>query len=370
MTDSIAREVALNNATDFFSPDYATARARFRAAAQAGGAALHALALDARGPGGEALTIDIAWLGDAPARRILLHTSGLHGVEAFAGSAVQLALLDRPPRMDADCALVLAHVLNPYGMAWLRRANENNVDLNRNFLGDGEAWSGAPDLYRRVDHVLNPPTPPASDFFHLQALWLMLRHGFHPLKQAVAQGQHEFPRGLFFGGRDLQQGPRRYLEWLRQNLAGAEYAFALDVHTGLGRRGEDTLLTEAGPGATPIARLGAALNRRLIDVTREDSVAYAIRGGMGAMLPRILPGVAVDFILQELGTYPPLAVFHALREENRWHHYGTGGLDHPAKRQLREALCPAAPRWRAQVVTRGIELARAAADWTFRTRER
>jgi hypothetical protein len=29
---------------------------------------------------------------------------------------------------------VFVHVVNPYGMAWHRRWNENNVDLNRNFM--------------------------------------------------------------------------------------------------------------------------------------------------------------------------------------------------------------------------------------------
>lgn len=360
----------LNTATDFFSPDYATARARFRAAAEATGAALHVLALDAKGPAGEDLTLDIAWLGAPAARRMLLHTSGLHGVEAFAGSAIQLALLDKPPRMEADCALILAHVLNPYGMAWLRRANENNVDLNRNFLGDGESWSGAPAVYRHVDHLLNPRTPPASDFFYLQALWQTLRHGFRPLKQAVACGQYAFPRGLFFGGHELQQGPRRYLEWLKQHVADAHYVFALDVHTGLGRWGDDTLLLEAGSGATAKNALSRALGRDLIDVARDGGVAYEIRGGMGPMLAHTLPGVAVDFVLQEVGTYPPLVVFHALREENRWHHHGNGHLDHPVKRQLVEKLCPAAPQWRAQALARGTALAHAAAGWSFRGRGR
>jgi len=145
--------------------------------------------------------------------------------------------------------------------------------------------------------------------------------------------------------------------------------FALDVHTGLGRWGEDTLLPEPGAGATSSARLGTALDKTLTDVTRDDTVAYVIRGGMGSMLPRALPGVAIDFVLQELGTYPPLAVFHALREENRWHHHGSGSLDHPAKQRLREALCPTAPRWRARVVGKGVGLVRAAADWTFKSRE-
>lgn len=356
--------------TDFFSPDYATARARFRSAAQVAGAALSSLALDATGPAGEELTIDIAWLGNVDARRILLQSSGLHGVEAFAGSAIQLALLDEPPPMEPDCALIVVHVLNPYGMAWRRRANENNVDLNRNFLGEGEAWSGAPEVYRRVDHVLNPATPPGPDFFYLQALWQTLRHGFRPLKQAVARGQYEFPHGLFFGGRELQQGPRRYLEWVRQHLRNAYYVFALDVHTGLGRWAHDTLLLEAGSGATAKDRLSTALGRELVDVTRDADVAYEIRGGMGPMLARVLPGIAVDFILQELGTYPPLVVFHALREENRWHHHGNGDLDHPAKSRLLEKLCPATPQWRKQALACGTALAHAAARWTFGRGER
>jgi hypothetical protein len=356
--------------TDFFSPDYATARARFRSAAKAAGAALHSLALDATGPAREELTIDIAWLGNVDARRIVLHSSGLHGVEAFAGSAIQLALLDEPPPMGPDCALILVHVLNPYGMAWQRRANENNVDLNRNFLGEGEAWSGAPEAYRRVDHVLNPATPPAPDFFYLQALWQTLRHGFRPLKQAVARGQYEFPHGLFFGGNALQQGPRRYLEWLRRHLKSAHYVLALDVHTGLGRWGRDTLLLEASGGATAKSRLSSALGRELVDVTRDADVAYEIRGGMGPMLTRLLPDIAVDFILQEIGTYPPLVVFHALREENRWHHYGNGDLTHPAKTQLLERLCPAAPQWRTQALACGTALARAAARWTSSVGER
>ena len=57
--------------------------------------------------------------------------------------SLQLALLDAPPAPGPGDALVLVHVLNPYGMAWLRRTNENNVDLNRNFLLDGGAYASS-----------------------------------------------------------------------------------------------------------------------------------------------------------------------------------------------------------------------------------
>ena len=357
------------DALDYFSPDYAAARERFRATTRVVGAAPHTLELAARGPSGEPLTIDIAWLGDPGAKRVLLHSSGLHGVEAFAGSAIQLALLGHPPATGPGCALVLVHTLNPYGMAWVRRANEHNVDLNRNFLADGEAWSGAPEIYRRIDRLLNPPSPPGFDFFPARALLQLVRHGSQRLKQAVAEGQYEFERGLFFGGKGLEQGPRTFLDWTAKHLAQADYVLALDVHTGLGPPGEETLLPEPGVCATPTVRLAEALERELIDVTQTRGPAYVVRGGMGSALPRVLPGVAVDFVLQELGTCPPVAVFRALREENRWHHYGGGGLDHTAKRRLREVLCPASPHWRQQVVPRGVALAERAARWAFSDRQ-
>jgi hypothetical protein len=336
-----------------FSPDYATARDRFRSAATRAGATLYSLPLSATGPAGEALTIDIAWLGPRDVANVVLHTSGLHGVEAFAGSAVQLALLEDPPAAVAGGALVLAHVLNPWGMAWLRRVNENNVDLNRNFVRDGETWSGAPEAYRRIDATLNPPSAPSRDFFFLRAQALALRHGFHALKQAVAEGQYEFPRGLFYGGRELQEGPRRFLDWVRSHLRDARRVLAIDVHTGLGPWAGETLFCDAGDGAAPPELLASALWRR---PAAEPGAGYTIRGGMGARLPQALPRAELGFVLQELGTYPALTVLHALREENRWHHFGGGRLEHPAKKRLVEALCPADPQWRERALARGLAL--------------
>src|SRR5438128_1546746 len=117
--------------TSFFSTDYFVARSRFREMAGRAGGTLESLTLGATGPGGQDLSIDIAWFGAPEPERILLHSSGLHGVEGFAGSAIQLQLLNLLPAIPPDAALVLVHILNPYGMAWLRRVNEENVDLNR-----------------------------------------------------------------------------------------------------------------------------------------------------------------------------------------------------------------------------------------------
>lgn len=350
----------------FFSADYVTARERFRDAARRAGATLDALELEARGPRKETLTIDIAHLGDRDARHVLLCTSGLHGVEAFAGSAVQLAALSIPPAVPAGCALVVAHVLNPYGMAWLRRVNENNVDLNRNFLRNDERWEGASRLYRLLDPLLNPPSPPDADGFPLRLALFALRHGPIATRQAIAEGQYEFPQGLFFGGKSLELGPRLYLDWLRRRLARTEYLFVIDLHTGLGRNGEATLILEPGTGSTPMPDLSRALGSRLVDSTAGES-AYRIRGGMSSALPQVFPGKRIDFVLQEIGTYPTLAVLRALREENRCHHHGgAADLRHPARLRLLEALRPDSANWRKRAILHGFSLLHAAARWTFR----
>ena len=349
----------------FYSPDYYTARSRFGDAARRAGASLDALRLEARGPLQEDLTIDIASLGERGAQRVLLHTSGMHGVEAFAGSAVQLAILANPPALPAGCGLVLVHALNPYGMAWLRRANENNVDLNRNFLRRDERWEGAPALYPRLDPLLNPHSAPAPDGFRLRLALLALRHGPRPVRQAIAEGQYEFPRGLFFGGKSLEPGPRLYLDWLRRNLSQAARLFALDFHTGLGRKGDATLILEPGTGATPAPALANALGNPLVDPAAGQAV-FRIRGGMGGALPQALPGARIDFVLQEIGTYPALHVLQALREENRCHHYSAAGTHHPARLALLEALSPASANWRRRAVVHGLTLLHAAAKFAFR----
>ena len=99
-------------------------------------------------------------------------------------------------------------------MAWLRRVNEHNVDLNRNFLGADETYQGAPEGYDELDAFLNPPRPSSWGPFYPRAGWLILRVGLPTLRQTVAGGQYVNPKGLFFGGAALEEGPRTFKRWV------------------------------------------------------------------------------------------------------------------------------------------------------------
>ena len=335
----------------YFSADYSTARSRFRQMVGLVGGRLEVLPLEARGPVGESLGIDVGWFGAENPRRVVLHSSGLHGVEGFAGSAIQLQFLDSLPRLPTETALVVVHVLNPYGMAWWRRVNENNVDLNRNCMGN-DSYAGAPPAYVDLDSFLNPKGPPTKDLFRLKAMWLIVRHGLPALKQAVAGGQYEYPKGLFFGGKRLQPGLEQYESFLTRRLASARSVVAIDVHTGLGKYGEDTLLVDTKQYDALRRRFGD----RVAPADPHESPAYRVSGALESMIFRVLPELQVDFLRQEFGTYSPIKVLNALRQENCAHHYDGGRLSHPAKATLKEVFCPGDESWRRSVLNRGGEL--------------
>jgi hypothetical protein len=335
---------------DYFSPDYFAARDRFRQAARRRHGRVEALRIDSKGPRGEELTIDIAWFGSGNPGQAVLHSSGLHGVEGFAGSAIQLQLLEDLPELPEGTALVLAHTLNPYGMSWLRRVNENNVDLNRNCL-QAEKYEGAPAAYSKLDFFLNPQSPAASDLFALRAALLVLRYGMRALKQSVVGGQYEYPKGLFFGGKRLEPEIVKYQGFVRDRLAPAKKLIVIDVHTGIGKYGQESLLVDA----QDYARLRSVFGEQITAMEPGQGPAYKVRGGLPSIFSA-LPQSQTTFIGQEFGTYSPIHVVHALREENRWHHFGAGGLDHRTKQTLRRTFCPEDEAWRRAVLEKGRAL--------------
>ena len=341
----------------YFCADYTSARDRFCQAASDAGARLDELTLNVRGPRQEKLTINMAWLGAKEPERVLLHTSGVHGVEGFTGSAIQIQLLQQPPELSESDALVVVHVVNPYGMAWLRRFNETNVDLNRNFLAPAEPFEGVPEGYRKLNALLNPKSPPQQwDLFYPRLVGCILRYGFNNLKQAIAGGQYHYPMGLFFGGNQLEEGPALLLDWFRRHFEGVKRIGAIDVHTGLGKYGMESLLVPYGPDTELFKTLQEQLGDR---ITPQDpsGVAYIIRGLFVEALEREIPHVEWISMVQEFGTFAGVPMLKALRQENRWHHYAQKEeLDHPVKQQLLRSFCPDDPGWRNQILRRGEEL--------------
>ena len=118
--------------------DYQAARARFLALAEPLMASMETHSHPLPGPDGETAT-DIARFGNPDAEYVLVLSSGTHGVEGYCGSFIQCQLLDDGlvERLPENLSLVMIHGVNPHGFAWRRRVNEDNIDLNRNFVEHG-----------------------------------------------------------------------------------------------------------------------------------------------------------------------------------------------------------------------------------------
>ncbi len=346
--------------SEAFSPDYATARQRFRQAASRVGWQLEAHPIGVNGPTNEELTLDVGWSPTDESDRVLVVSSGVHGVEGFIGSAVQVSLLEQwTSRSQPPVTCVFLHGLNPYGFAWLRCFDENNVDPNRNFLLPGERYEGSPPGYARLDTLLNPRRPPSRwEPFTLKALRAIAWQGMPALRQAVASGQYEFPRGLFFGGA----GPSRMHQLLAANfgrwLHGGREVVHLDFHTGLGPRGACKLLIDYPLSEYQCARLTNLFGAGSFEASDSSSVAYDVRGGFGRWC--VSRNLASDYLFAcaEFGTYGPIQVLAGLRAENQAHHWGTPSAASTvrAKQRLKELFCPAAEDWRSQVLARGLDL--------------
>ena len=91
-----------NSESASFSPTYDVARQRFLEAARNVRAQTASYPIDQVGPTGESLSVDVAWVGAREPTQAVVVTSGLHGVEGFFGSAVQLAWLSRLASGEVD----------------------------------------------------------------------------------------------------------------------------------------------------------------------------------------------------------------------------------------------------------------------------
>jgi hypothetical protein len=349
-------------ALDDFAPDYFAARDRFMSRAIKHGWKLSSHTIAARGPNGEPLTIDTAVSEPVGARGTVIVTSGLHGVEGFLGSAVQSRLLaeaESPGFESPPVRLVFIHALNPFGFAWLRRCNEDNVDLNRNFLAEGKEYRGSPDGYAMLDPLLNRPSPPSPwEPFRLRAVLAILRWGTPVLKRAIASGQYDYPQGLFFGGHRPCETARVVQQRFDTWLGRSGRVIHLDFHTGLGRWAELQLLSDVPFPAADADRLERELGRRPVAGTNTPTVQYSARGSIGEWCANAGAERDYRYLCAEFGTYPPVKMLTTLRAENREHHWGqrdTPGYRR-AKDRLSEAFCPKSEEWRERTLTAGIDL--------------
>ena len=342
-------------ATGPFPSDYASARDAFRSAARDAGADLGGHAIGARASDGGELTIDTAYLGPGSPRAVVALSSGIHGVEGFAGSAIQCASLasgianGRAP----DTGVLWIHAVNPYGFAERRRVNESNVDLNRNFVAHPDGHVANPGY----DDLFDAINPTSLDDESERRCRARLRayadeHGAVAMQVALTRGQYAHPRGVQFGGTAREDSARSLQRIAADETRGAESIVWLDLHTGLGPFGSLELISEYAPGTPAFDRAAAWFGPCVRSTTAGDSVSVPLCGVIEHGLEEALPGRALTPLAAEFGTYDSTRVFWAMRADNWLHQHGdpSSALGHEIRAELSEVFCPDSAEWRANVL--------------------
>jgi hypothetical protein len=312
-------------------PSYAGLRERFVQAAIQAGASLSRYDHPLPGPFGELLSTDVALLGNPQAKRVLVTLSGTHGVEGYYGSDCQSRWLENfgSRQLPDDVAILMIHLINPWGTAWMRRVNEDNIDLNRNYidftqpLPDNAAYAAIHDVYACTD--LDGPTRAKADA-RFDAL--LEEHGWAGLMAIVGAGQYQFPDGLFFGGHAPSWSNQTLRQIIATHLSSAEVAMTFDLHTGAGDYGHPMLMTivqSAYPALADAQALFGPWLYTLITAANtlsDTGVAATSTGYTSQALLDALPDVHLMPFVIECGTWPRSPMHVQLRADHWLHLHG------------------------------------------------
>ena len=243
-----------------FPADYRKARAAFIAACErAGLGVITRVHPSASGPDGKPVFMDTAVIGPRESGTALLLISGTHGVEGYFGSGVQTGLLREglAKRLKKGAKIVLLHALNPFGFAWNRRVNENNADINRNFVDHRRPPRNA--AYDLLAAAIAPKviSPEAIHEANAELNAYARKYGAFRLQQAISAGQYNHADGLYYGGPAPSWSAVMLRDVLKEEIGDVKRLTVIDFHTGLGGCGDAEMITEDLPGSSAYRRAKA-----------------------------------------------------------------------------------------------------------------
>ena len=310
------------------------------------------------------LSVDLLYI---PAQKIkkglVIISSGVHGVEGNVGSALQAMLMQEfmTDEMLADTGFLFIHGINPYGFKYVRRTTENNIDLNRNCLASPELYQTKNEDYPQVIELINPQGKVKTRsmeniFFHLRSIKKIATASMPVLRQAVLQGQYEYPQGLYYGGAKPESQIVSVTPFIKKYSSGYRVVLNLDLHTGYGENGTAHLFTN--PVTNPEVR---QMMDKVFEGYKFDwgdtSDFYTITGDFTGYVGKIIDAKYLPMGI-EYGTLDSQNTFgsiislqRTLLENQGYHHgYASEADERRVKEMFREMYYPSCTAWRTKVI--------------------
>jgi hypothetical protein len=339
-----------------------------------------------RGRQDEPLATHVAVLGNPEARDTIWLTTALHGCEGPAGTLLAVWLLEHRAALEralgADCRLVIAHNLNPWGASHATRFTDEGIDPNRNFrrrFPKSSRYCALTSDYSLFDTHLNPQEiSMLAEAWHVGMMWVKGKLiTSRRVMRMIALGQRADADKLLFVGREPTRTNRMTREIIRRHAVPAPgIDLHLDIHTALGKRlsrRSPPLLLTIYPPESPEHRLARAMFGDLSEVasTREGTWSGSHVGTIEQAFFDELPvGRTYLGACVELGT---VSIVDAITAVWRHHavlrrpkHYSAWYTER-SRRLMYRVFYPRDRAWRARVVPALHAIVERAAD-TLRER--
>ena len=354
----------MNNIASF-AADYSEARDKFLSAARLAGAQAFRYDNPGKGPKGESLSTDVAWVGPADASKVMVTISSTHGVEGYCGSGFQVDWLAAigPAGLPAGTAALFVHAINPYGFAWTRRVTEEGNDLNRNYVDHSKPCllytSDAADDMQCVDLG-------GRRIIKKDARLMAFRKTVGEVEffRAVSGGQYSHADGMFFGGGGASWSNRTLHAIVDRYLKSRQDVAVIDFHTGLGPYGYGEPITHYDIGTGGSRRVRNFWGESVTESKRGQTASQA-RDGLGHYgLNRVLkePQTRLTMCTLEYGTFDRESGQKAFRADHWLHKYGDplGKEAEPVRKAMRRQFYPETDDWKEAVLFRGHQVVRQA----------
>jgi len=311
------------------------------------------------------LTIDFCYVpAQKETEKLIIITSGTHGVEGYVGSAVQQMLMNEvlTDEILDDVGVLFVHSVNPFGFKYSRRVTENNVDFNRNCDTEQTLFSSENEGYGKLIGMLNPEGKVNSGsiknrFFMLVAINQLIKKSMASLRQAILQGQYKYSKGLYFGGTDFEPQIAILGDVFKTYSTDYETVFNIDLHTGYGSRGEAYLFPNPIDDVKVKSTLENVFQGYKINWGDSDDF-YIINGSFTDYIGKLLadkfylPMVLEFGTLNSQSTVGSIKSIHNMVMENQGVQHGFKNAKDSLKimHSFMEMYNPTSEKWRTKVM--------------------
>lgn len=300
---------------------------------------------------------------------LIVITTGVHGIEGYVGATMLEVFIDNfLPNLDqSNTGVLMITNVNPYGVKYQRRYNENNVDLNRNFIFDWTAFNLNTNTdYPKVQSFLQPTTPIKNMALHEigflgGVLKQVATNGVSTLSNALLGGQYSTSEGVYYGGTGDEKSTAYIKEVFKETLdSGYKNIIHLDLHSGYGPRYNMTIFNSQSEKMTE-EETKAAFSYDTV-IAADSKGFYPTNGDTTEYFYKLLEKENVPVELYstcfEFGTLGDdfLSSVQSMKytiDENRNHWFPTSSkiTQKILEQRYMEMFFPSEPLWREKAVT-------------------